>query len=1448
MRNLRLYRSGGRRYAASPAIPQRFCVREDLNTLLVASQNGIVELNPDGDSADSDVPLTPYAPQPANHSVLAVEEFPERESVCVATASGDILLCHLATKEVECVGSVEGGLSAVSWSPDRELVLLVTARHRLVLMTRDFEPVAERRLHQLEFGADQSVSLGWGKKETQFHGSEGKESARRRPGTTHPSSRDDGRPRVTWRGDGLFFAVGAVCPETGARKIRVWNRELGLQATSEPIPGLEPALSWKPSGNLIASTREKPTGRDVVFLEKNGLLRGQFPLPFPKADGRVLELLWNPDSTLLAVWLEELEAENSPPDAYVQLWTSSNYHWYLKQTLRFGQAEGDPLTSLLWDRRRPRRLHVLRRLWTYYRYDWDWKTDDGIGDDGASATNVAVVDGDKVLITPFHRAVVPPPMCTYTLRLPRPVNQVTFHTHPQRNGDVAVLDADDVISVYRARRAGTGVEAAPVGGNAIKTGTETPYLDKTYRVAVDDGATYPLRLRFLTWLPDDSFLLVTQGWHATRSTLHHLAAAPDGERLDLRVAVPVDGEVITLCCNPVTRTVALQLADGQILRYLWESPAPTLETWLTADGSALRFPYPCFQTSLALIGAEEVILGLSDRRRFILNSTEVASNVTSFAVSSSFLALTTDAHACLCCSLKDAALPAFQACLNAPETHRKVERGARVVALVPADAKVVLQMPRGNLETVHHRALVLGRVRNWLDRFMYKEAFQCMRKQRIDLNLLYDHNPEGFLENTDSFIRQLDSVHSINLFLTELKDENPPETPGPPPAATPGKLNLACDALLRSMQRLHPRRYFLASLTAHVKKNPPELEIALRKIHQLQASPPPVAAATPEDALEDDSSVIHPASPPPVAAATPEDALEDDSSVIHPASHPPVAVATPEDAQASPPPVAAATPEDAHGDSSSSSSPTSPPPVSAATPEDAHGDSSSPPPVAMATPEDAHGDSSSSPASPPPVAMAMPEDALASPPPVSAATPQDAQGDSSSPASLPPVSATTPEDALDHLLSLTDGDALYRSALATYDLPLILMVAQRSQKDPKEYLPFLNALRVAEPVYRRSLVDRLLKRYARALAHLSRCGPDRFPEFLHLMKEWKGYGEALRLYPIGSREYEVIAESYGDYLAAEGLKEEAALMFHRAGALEKALYSYRSCGLWRESVAVATALGYAPRRLSDLARSMAEELSERGNHTEAATLLEDYAQDPEGALHHLLTGNAWSEALRLIYKHGRWEFLEENFTAALLAAQKNHLLRLESLRNAFRRHRSRLRVVREEEEAPSQFSRGFSLPSSTRTAPATSSPPPPAASLRFTQNRRKKTSLREGNPSEHRALLEALWDAVAALQATEGAVRSLLRHLVRCGYDDDARSLQRSFLELWEEVANAIPEIWPSAPVPVFSHPLLAPDSTTDGVSATYRKGIFQPDADELEFLLPPKLDPNPSWKLQLLQ
>ena len=48
-------------------------------------------------------------------------------------------------------------------------------------------------------------------------------------------------------------------------------------------------------------------------------------------------------------------------------------------------------------------------------------------------------------------------------------------------------------------------------------------------------------------------------------------------------------------------------------------------------------------------------------------------------------------------------------------------------------------------------------------------AFDLMKRHRINMNLMYDHNPAAFHSNTETFVRQLDVPANINLFLTDLR-------------------------------------------------------------------------------------------------------------------------------------------------------------------------------------------------------------------------------------------------------------------------------------------------------------------------------------------------------------------------------------------------------------------------------------------------------------------------------------------------------------------------------------------------------------------------------------------------------------------------------------------------------------------------------------------------------
>ena len=76
------------------------------------------------------------------------------------------------------------------------------------------------------------------------------------------------------------------------------------------------------------------------LLTMPGLLgerHGGFVLPVGQAEARVVELAWNCDSSVLAVWLEDqTQSASAVAGSRLQLWTSSNYHSYLKLELTLG--------------------------------------------------------------------------------------------------------------------------------------------------------------------------------------------------------------------------------------------------------------------------------------------------------------------------------------------------------------------------------------------------------------------------------------------------------------------------------------------------------------------------------------------------------------------------------------------------------------------------------------------------------------------------------------------------------------------------------------------------------------------------------------------------------------------------------------------------------------------------------------------------------------------------------------------------------------------------------------------------------------------------------------------------------------------------------------------------------------------------------------------------------
>jgi elongator complex protein 1 len=103
------------------------------------------------------------------------------------------------------------------------------------------------------------------------------------------------------------------------------------------------------------------------------------------------------------------------------------------------------------------------------------------------------------------------------------------------------------------------------------------------------------------------------------------------------------------------------------------------------------------------------------------------------------------------------------------ERCRSIENGAIIVSVCPSIFTVTLQMPRGNLETIYPRALVVSGIRRYLDRGDFMDAFTACRTHMVDMNILHDYDPKKFLKNVGNFIQRLEKGIFIDEFLMSLK-------------------------------------------------------------------------------------------------------------------------------------------------------------------------------------------------------------------------------------------------------------------------------------------------------------------------------------------------------------------------------------------------------------------------------------------------------------------------------------------------------------------------------------------------------------------------------------------------------------------------------------------------------------------------------------------------------
>ena len=676
--------------------------------------------------------------------------------------------------------------------------------------------------------------------------------------------------KIVWRSDDQYFACSFQ--QHQQRLFKVWNRDLELQFVSETVPGIESCLAWKPSGggHLFTTQRQKQ-GHYVTMFEMNGLKHNSFKLPCRADEIRVTSLQWNCDSTVLMVVYEKLETGGG---GGVMLWTVRNCCWALKQRTFYESR----VVAATFDSVKKHRLHVVVEAGVHYMYEYGRcvhtsghtsghqlaSARSGGGGDASTlpCSFSAVVYGNELGITPFSYAKVPPPFSYYKLRFHAQVQQIAFsrfHFNAAADDDDAALTEHMAVLTSDSRLLLFGLPATVQAHPAAAASEFDPVLVPNMMRSTKSGGGCSLgcysqqklkadveNIRHLVWPTPklmiaavdgdetSDFLLVINLEHGTGD--HSITTLSEG----MKGQSGEGTKILAICVAPGSALILLD--SDEVMSYSLSDA--TVCPYTDVDGQPVYLSPQ--HTNISYVGGK--LLALSEYGKLHADNELLYSDetVTSYAVSDEFLLATTARHELL--SLPLEALGECEQVRRERTIRRAVERGAVIVNHPVHLTSVVLELPRGNIEVVEPRSLVVTQVRKWLDAGLYGEAMECMRRHRIDMNLIHDNKPEKFLAEVGLFVKAVNNPSYVLAFIEDLREEDSTkkmyeqyyytQDEGDDAVIGGGKVDRICDKLIEFFSTDQPLEYMLIPcIYAHTRKSTPEIKEALIRVQRLRNEP-----------------------------------------------------------------------------------------------------------------------------------------------------------------------------------------------------------------------------------------------------------------------------------------------------------------------------------------------------------------------------------------------------------------------------------------------------------------------------------------------------------------------------------------------------------------------------------------------------------------------------------
>jgi IKI3 family len=680
--------------------------------------------------------------------------------------------------KVELIGELDGGLACTAWSRDQTMLFLLTIQGKMLVMNPTWDV-----LHENDFPSGFVCDLA------------------------NPVY-------VSWRSDNAHFAISYLEENASAnlkrRVVRIFNYKLeeprlGRNEDNSFVNGLHGDISWSSDHALIASGTSLPSRNrlQISFFETNGLRHRELILSnHTHESASVLLVSWNLTSELLLVVLQD--SVNSC-DKYVQIWKRDNYYWHCKQEILISTKS----IKVLWDRSDRYCIHVwytplLEKnhmnslIHQTIRFSMEYTVSDSM-----HMNTVATISGkNQVFLTPCELAVVPPPMTFLTLQATSQVNSIAFQPL-QRNvpnesnvlRGVMTLSNNQLVK-FQVKVHLPGMNQSKMTSLVSEVKEVVPCI--TCGVASDissgviqstnvslqwkENVSPVSRWRSLTLLHEDAIAAIADSVIGLENYLVIVSSS------GVESYHPFVGEkrLSKLFSATSNDSLWILLSNGDVMKCLVNDDGTIkLSNHSSVPPNSTLKHIP---TKGTIMNSVDLLLCHSNIGQLLLNGALLHPAVKSFSYHDELevLVIATNGAAPQLLYAHVSELESVRGKSNADDIFtrsssvdgniaadqvmkRPLETGSTIITVVSSKDNVILQLPRGNLEAFSPRFLHLCRIRRLLDSSKapkVDKALILMRKHRIDMNLLFDHNPSIFM-NLDVMI---ESIRNINERLVNGKE------------------------------------------------------------------------------------------------------------------------------------------------------------------------------------------------------------------------------------------------------------------------------------------------------------------------------------------------------------------------------------------------------------------------------------------------------------------------------------------------------------------------------------------------------------------------------------------------------------------------------------------------------------------------------------------------------